>query len=450
VSRSNVEDVAAQVLTAARAAGADAADTVVVESDGLEVGVRLGEPEKLRRARERRVGLRVLVGSSTAIVSTADLSRAAIEEVAREACALARVTAPDEHAGLPDPSDLATALPDLELYDPAAAALEPAAGFALATRAERAALDADPTITNSEGAEFSGGSGHVAYGSSAGFLGAYRSSFFSLSVVPVATRDGELQRDSWYPAGRRLGGLDEPEAVGLEAARRTVRRLGARQIPTGTYPVVFDPPTASSLVRHLASAISGPALYRRTSFLVDRLGDLVTSAIVTIVDDPLRVAGPASRPFDGEGIASRTQTIVERGVLQSYLLDTYSGRRLGRPTTGHATRSVGDAPSVAPTNLHLSAGSETPEAIVASVDRGLYVTELIGFGVNLVTGDYSRGAVGLHIEHGELTHAVHEVTIAGNLRDVLTGIDRVGNDLDERRATSAPTLRVQGLTVAGA
>jgi PmbA protein len=382
-------------------------------------------------------------------VSTADLSRTALEDLAREACALARVTAPDPHAGLPAPGDLATAWPDLELYDPAIETLEPAVGFALATRAERAALDADPAITNSEGAEFSGGGGYVAYASSAGFIGAYRSSFFSLSVVPVAGRDGEMQRDSWYTAGRRLRELDEPEAVGLESARRTLRRLGARQMPTGTYPIVFDPPTASSLVRHLAGAISGPSLYRRTSFLVDRLGEAVTSPIVTIVDDPLRPAGPASRPFDGEGSPARAQTIVERGVLQSYLLDTYSGRRLGRPSTGHASRSVGDAPSVAPTNFHLAAGQETPEEIVASVERGLYVTELIGFGVNLVTGDYSRGAVGLFIEHGELTHAVHEVTIAGNLRDVYAGIDRIGNDLDTRRATSAPTLRVQGLTVAG-
>ena len=449
MSRSDVEDVAAAVLAAAKVTGADAADAVVVESDGLEVGVRLGEPEKLCRARERRVGLRVFMGNSVAIVSSADLSRAAVEDLAREACALARVTAPDPHAGLPDAGELATSVPELDLYDPAVEGLEPAEGFALATRAERAALDADQAVTNSEGAELSAGSAHVAYASSAGFLGAYRSSFFHLSVVPVATRNGEMERDSWHTAARHLDQLDDPESVGLEAARRAVRRLGARQIPTGTYPVVFDPPTASSLLRHLAGAIAGPSLYRRTSFLLDRLGEPVTSPIVTIVDDPLRVAGPASRPFDGEGVTSRTQTIVRDGTLQSYLLDSYSGRRLGRATTGHATRAVGDAPSVAPTNLHLLAGPVTPESIVNSVDRGLYVTELIGFGVNLVTGDYSRGAVGLYIEGGEIAHAVHEVTIAGNLRQILTGIDRVGNDLDPRRATSAPTLRVQGLTVAG-
>ena len=448
MSDPDVRSIAEAVVAAARAAGADAADAIVAESDGLEIGVRLGEPEKLSRARERRMGLRVFAGQSTAIVSSADLSRAAIDEMAREAYALARITEADRHAGLPDADALAGETPALDLYDPAVTSLEPAPAFELATRAEAAALGANDEITNSEGAEFSGGGGRVAYASSTGFIGSYDSSFFSLGVVPVATRNGQMQRDSWHSARRWLDHLDAPEDIGAEAARRALRRLGAQRVATGEYPVVFDPQTASSLLRHLASAISGPALYRRASFLLDCLGESVASPLVTVVDDPLRPAGPASRPFDDEGIASRTQTIVEQGVLRSYLLDTYSARRLGLRSTAHASRSIGDAPSVASTNLHLQPGPETPEAIIASVARGLYVTELIGFGVNLVSGDYSRGASGLWIENGELTHAVEEITIAGNLRTMLAGIDRVGDDLDVQRATSAPTLRVQGLTIA--
>ncbi|HWP66700.1 MAG TPA: metallopeptidase TldD-related protein, partial [Candidatus Limnocylindria bacterium] len=306
-----------------------------------------------------------------------------------------------------------------------------------------------PAITNSEGAEFGGGGGTVAYASSLGFTGSYRRSSFSLSVVPVATRDGAMQRDSWWTSAHRLARLDAPEDVGREAARRTLRRLGARQIATGEYPVVFDPQTAASLLRHLAGAIAGPALYRRASFLLDRLGERIAADEVTIVDDPLLPGAPASRPFDGEGVASRRTTVVERGMLRSYLLDSYSARRLGMRTTGHAARSPSDAPTVAPTNLYLAAGSFTPEEIIGSVERGLYVTELIGFGVNTVTGDYSRGAAGLWIEDGRLTHAVEEVTIAGSLPAMFAGITMIGNDLVFRSAVTAPTLKIDRLTVAG-
>jgi PmbA protein len=447
--RGDATDIARTLVNAALAAGADAADAMVAEGTGLEVGIRLGEPEKLVRSRDRRAGLRVLLGRATAIVSSADVTAATLTDLASQACALARATAPDEHAGLPDPSDLAGTLPELDLWDDAVDALEPEAGFDLARTAEQAALEAAPEITNSEGAEFGGGGGVVAYASSLGFSGAYRRSSFSLSVVPVATRDGAMQRDSWWTASHRLARLDAPGDVGREAARRTLRRLGAQQVPTGEYPVVFDPQMAASLLRHLAGAIAGPSLYRRASFLLDRKGERIAAEGVTIVDDPLLPDAPGSRPFDGEGVTSRRTTIVENGVLQSYLLDSYSARRLGLRTTGHAVRSPGDAPTVSPTNFFLAAGPHTPEEIIGSVERGLYVTELIGFGVNTVTGDYSRGAVGLWIEDGRLTHAVEEITIAGSLPAMLNGITMIGNDLVFRSAVTAPTLKIDRLTVAG-
>jgi PmbA protein len=445
----DIEAVARELVERALAAGARAADAVVADSDGLSVGVRLGEVERLRRARERRAGLRVFVGAATAIVSTSDLSPAALGELAETACALARVTAPDAYAGLPDPADVSAAPPDLGLYDPAVERVEPPDAIARARAAEDAARAFAPEITNSEGAEFGCGSGRVAYASSHGFTGSYAGSSFSLSVVPVAARDGRMQRDWWYTAGRHLAALDAPAQVGAEAARRALRRLGARQIATRECPVVFEAEAAASLLRHLASALAGPALYRRASFLLGRLGERIAAPTVTVVDDPLQPGGLASRPFDGEGVASRRLTVVEAGVLTSYLLDSYAARRLGLRTTGHAARSAGDAPSAAPTNFFLAPGPHPPEAIIASVRAGLYVTELIGFGVNLVTGDYSRGAAGLWIEGGELAYPVEEVTIAGNLLDMLREVEMVGTDLRFRSACAAPTLKIARMTVAG-
>ena len=444
--------VARQLVERAVAAGARAADAVVAESDGLSVGVRLGEVEKLKRARQRRAGLRVFVGNSTAIVSTADLTADGLAELAGLACGLARSTAPDPHAGLPDRADLASngALgADLALEDPAVAALAPETAIAWAREAEKAALDASPEITNSEGAEAGADAGSVAYASSLGFAASYRGSHASLSVTPIGSRDGNMQRDSWYTVHRHLKGLDAPARVGAEAARRTLRRLGARRAPTCECPVVFDPEMASSLLRHLAGAISGSALYRRMSFLLDQLGQPIASPVVTIVDDPLRPAGPASRPFDGEGVAQKRRTIVDRGKLESYLLDSYSARRLGLRTTGHASRGIGDAPGAGPTNFHLTPGQHPPEAIIASIPNGLYVTELIGFGVNGVTGDYSRGAAGVWIERGELAYPVEEITIAGNLRDMLRDVEMVGNDLDPRTSVASPTIKIAKMTIAG-
>ena len=445
----DLRDVAQDLVARACRAGADTADAIVGESDGLEVGIRLGEVEKLKRARERRAGLRVFVGGATAIASSGDLSASGLDALVDDAVALARVTAPDPYGGLPDPADLATALPDLELYDAAVESIEPAAAFDRCRAAEEAARSASEEITNSEGSEFGCGGGQVALASSHGFVGSYGSSSFSLSAVPIATRDGHMQRDYWYSTSRTLDALELADAIGREAARRTLRRLGARRVPTGEYPIVFEPEVAASLLRHLAGAISGSSLYRRASFLVDTLGQSIAAPSVTIVDDPLRPRGLGSRPFDGEGVASTRRTLVEKGVLRSYLLDSYSARRLGLRTTGHAARAAGDAPGVSPTNLYLEAGPHAPEAIIGSVAKGLYVTELIGFGVNTVTGDYSRGAAGIWIESGELTHPVEEITIAGNLREMFRNVEMIGNDLRFRTATASPTLKIARMTLAG-
>lgn len=446
----DLREVTDDLVQRARRAGASSADAIAAESDGLEVSVRLGETEKLRRARERRVGLRVFVGQSTAIVSSADFSAAALDALAHDAVTLARATAADEFAGLPEPNDIATVQPDLQLYDPAVETFDVPDALTMAREAEAAALGASPEITNSEGGECSAGGGQIAYASSLGFNGLYASSSFSVVAVPVASRDGAMQRDHWYSAHRMLRGLEPAADVGREAARRTLRRLGGRRVPTQECPVVFDPQAAASLLRHLAGAISGSALYRRASFLLDKLGEQIASPHVTVLDDPLAIAGLASRPFDGEGVASTRRTIVERGVLQSYLLDSYSARRLGMRPTGHAARAAGDAPGVAPTNFFLTPGPHTPEEIIASVRSGLYVTELIGFGVNGVTGDYSRGAAGLWIENGELTHWVEEVTIAGHLLEMFANISMVGTDLTFRTAVAAPTLKIERMTLAGA
>jgi PmbA protein len=356
---SDVIEIARELVSGALATGARAADAVVAASDGLAVGVRLGEVEKLKRARQRRAGLRVFVGDASAIASTADLSRDGLAELAREAVALARLTAPDPHAGLPDPADLAREMPDLDLHDAAVERVEPEQAIGWAREAEAAALAAGSEITNSEGAEFGTDAGEVAYASSLGFAGAYAGSHATLAVVPVATRDGLMQRDHWYTTHRKLAALDPAVDVGREAARRTLRRLGARRPPTCECPVVFDPETAASLLRHLAGALSGSALYRRLSFLVDRLGEQIASSVVTVIDDPLRPAGPASRPFDAEGVRQARRVVVERGILRTYLLDSYSARRLGLRTTGHAARGVGDAPGAAATNFALEPGTQT-------------------------------------------------------------------------------------------
>ncbi len=445
----NHSELAQDLLDRARVKGASAGDVVIVDGSGFDVQVRLGKIDQLSSAREKRLGLRLFVGQRMAICSTADFSSESLQGLVDDCYALARATAEDPYSGLPAEPPPAAPPVELGLYDPALAELSSEAKIDLALRAEGAALAADARIQNSEGGSLSQGERSVVYASSAGFTGRYASSSISLSVSPLAHENGSMQRDYWYSVSRRLAGLEPPEAIGRTAAARTLRRLGARKIRTCRVPVVFDPETAGDLLGTLGAAVSGYAIYKEASFLIGKLGATIAAAGVTVIDDGTLPGRLGSRPFDGEGLTTRRTPVVENGVLRSYLLDSYAGRKLDLASTGNAARSVGDAPGVAPTNLYLQAGTTAPEAIVQSVRQGLYVTELIGFGVNLVTGDYSRGAAGVWIENGELTHAVHEITIAGNLNEMLRNIDAIGSDLVFRGSIAAPTIRIAEMTIAG-
>jgi PmbA protein len=436
------------VLERATQRGATAADGFLVEERRFGATVRLGEVDTVTHSHDQRLSLRVFAGRASAAASTSDLSPESLERVVDEATHLARITAEDPNAGLPVRATLIQHVPDLELSDPSGHQLSPEEKIEIARRAEAEALRTDPRITNSEGAEYWDRTARYVYATASGFAAGYATSSFGISVVPVASQNGEMQRDGWHSMARRRERLDSPEAVGRIAAQRALRRLGSRKVKTVEVPVVFEPETAASLIRSLASAASGPSLYRRASFLCDRLGSRVAAPGVTVVDDGMMPGALGSRPFDGEGLPTRRTVVVGNGVLESYLLDTYSGHKLGMASTHHAARD-GSGVTVGTTNLMLLPGPATPEEIIGSVRNGLYVTELIGFGVNGVTGDYSRGAAGLWIEDGRLAYPVDEVTIAGNLLDMFAAIDGVGNDLVLRDRTVAPTLRIARMVVAG-
>ncbi|MBI3303254.1 MAG: TldD/PmbA family protein [Deltaproteobacteria bacterium] len=443
-----LEDLATEVLQQAKRLGVSAGDVIIATGESFSAGVRLGEVEKVLNAREKRLGLRLFVGHSSAITSTANFTRESLSALVEETVGLAKATAADEFSGLPAAKDLAQDFPDLDLSD-STPNLTPEDKIALAREAEAAALGMDPRITNSEGAEFSNGSHEVLYANSLGFVGRYYTTSYSLSVVPVASQGGAMQRDYWYSSHRKLNKLEPAAVVGRKAAERTVRRLGARQVKTQEVPVVFDPQMAASLLRHLAGAVSGSALYRKTSFLLGKLGEKIAATGISIDDDARIPSALGSKPFDGEGLPTRRTPVVKDGILTSYLLDTYSARKLGLRSTGNASQSFADAPAASPTNFFLKPGNTSPEEIIRSVGSGLYVTELSGFGVNPVTGDYSRGAVGLWIENGELAYPVEEITIAGNLLEMFQNIEVIGNDLELRGTIAAPTLKIARMTIAG-
>ncbi|MGH7790095.1 MAG: TldD/PmbA family protein [Candidatus Binatia bacterium] len=444
-----LEEIADRLLRGAEQHGASAADVVVVEGDSLMVGVRLGAVEKVQRARAKHLGLRAFVGDRSAVLSTADFTPAALDELSADAVALARVTAEDPFSGLPDAAELAQGMPDMGLFDPKVGTITAEQATEWCKEGEAAARDADPRITNSEGAEFDAGSHLVVYAASNGFHGTYRSSSCSLSVVPVASENGAMERDHWYSAQRYVDKLERPADIGRVAAARALRRLGARKVGTCEVPVVFDPDMAGGLLRHLAGAVSGNALYKGMSFLTGKLGERIAPAFITVYDDGTLPGGLGSKPFDGEGLRTRRTAVVEGGVLSSYLFDTYSGRKMESRSTGNASRSVADSPHVSPTNLFMQAGTTPPAEIIASVKSGLYVTELMGFGVNAITGDYSRGASGMWIENGQLAYPVSEITIAGNLLQMFQNIEVVGDDLIMRHSIAAPTLKISKLMVAG-
>ncbi len=433
------------LVAAALKAGADTADAVAVRGISVGAQVRLGNLEDLERAEGDDLGLRVLVGRKQAIVSTSDPDEAGYPALAERAVAMAKVAPEDPFVGLAGPSQFTSEFPDLDLVD----RFEPDAEL-LVERAREAedAARAVAGVSNSGGASASWGVGGMVLATSAGFLGSYIGSRHSVSASAIAGEGTGMERDYDFSSAIHFPDLDDPAAIGRSAGERAVRRLAPRKLETSTMTVVYDPRVANSLVGHLASAVNGAAIARGTSFLKDRLGEKILGVGIRVVDDPLRRRGHRSRPFDGEGIATRPLDIVADGVLQSWVLDLSSARELGLATTGHAQRSVGSAPSPGTTNLALMPGSTSRDDMIGSVGRGLYVTELIGRGVNLVTGDYSRGAAGFLIENGQLGGPVSEVTIAGNLSEMFAGLVPA-DDLEWRYGTNAPTVMIEGMTVAG-
>jgi PmbA protein len=441
-------DLAQDLVRKSRAAGADAADVLVAEGNEFSVTIRKGEIETLKESGSKALGIRVFVGKRTANSYTSDFTPAALDKLVDDTVAMARVTGEDPAAGLPEEAPPVDDV-DLGLYDPKIDTLPTDERIDRARRAEAAAFAASPAITNSQGASYSSGEGHVVLANSLGFVGSHRSSSASLSVVPIAEKDGVMERDYWYSSVRALEDQLSPEEIGRIAAERTLRRVGAQKIATCEVPIVFDPETAGELLGHLFSAMSGYSVFRNSTFLKDRLGEQVASPLLTVVDDPRRYRGLGSRPFDGEGLPTRRLVPLEKGVLRHFLCDSYSARKIGARSTGSARRGVAGGPGVGAGNLYFDAGTTAPDEILAGVERGLYVTDLIGFGVDLVSGDFSQGASGHWIEKGALVHPVNEVTIAGNLKAMLMDVDAVGSDLEFRGSVAAPTLRVKKMTVSG-
>jgi PmbA protein len=437
--------LAERLVEAARKAGADAADAVAVRSVSLSVEVRDGNVEETERAEGDDVGLRVLVGRKQAVVSTNDLRGNGADALAERAVAMARVAPEDKYAGLADAALLARKLPDLDLIDPALPDVSTLESHARA--AESAAL-AVKGVSKSGGASAAAGIGGMVLVTSHGFLGSYVASSHSISATAIAGEGTGMERDYDYTSARHAGDLESIEKIGRSAGERAVKRLNPRKVETRRVPVVYDPRVAGSLVGHLASAINGASIARKTSFLRDRMGARLFPKGIRIVDDPLRPRGLRSHPFDGEGVAGKELAVIDDGMLTSWFLDSATARELSLTTTGHASRGVSSSPSPSPTNLHLAAGRASAQELIAAIKDGFYVTELVGMGANLVTGDYSRGASGLWIENGELTFAVSEVTIAGKLKDMFASLEPA-NDLTFRYGINAPTVRVEGLTVAG-
>jgi PmbA protein len=372
------------------------------------------------------------------------------------AVALANVTEEDAFIGLPETEEFGSVPDDLHLFFEDVYSLPGTERIEWARRAEAAAMAADPRITNSDGGSFDAATGRKILANSRGFVGSYRSSYAGVSAAPLARdENGQMQRDGWWSSARRMVNLESPEAVGAEAARRTVRRLGARRVATQRVPIVFAPEVARSLIGSVFDAVSGDAIWRHASYLAGKLGEQIGAATLTIIDDstmmlPTGVGGFGSTPFDGEGLPSRRNVVVEGGALRNYMLNSYAARKLGKKSTHNASRGLAGAPGIGCGNLYLEPGTQSPEEIIGEVKAGLYVTSLMGFGTNIVTGDYSRGAAGLWIENGQLTHAVEEITIAGHLGEMLMNVTAIGNDLVFRGSVASPTLRIDGMTIAGA
>ncbi len=434
------------LIDIAKKAGADQADTALVERAELGVSVRLGKLEDVERSESRDMGLRVMVGQRQAVISSTDLEAKTLADLAERAVAMARAAPEDPYCGLADPARLARQIPDLDLADPA----EPTA-----ETLEETARTAEDTgravkgITNTEGGGASWSRASITLVTSGGFVGSYGTTGHSLYCALLAGEGTGMEHDYDYSSKRHGGDLDSPEKIGAEAAARALARLGARKADSAQVPIIYDPRVSTTLVGHLAGGVSGSAVARGTSFLKDRMGEAIFPKAVNITDDPLKIRGLGSKPFDGEGVATAALNLIENGVLKSWILDTGTAKQLDLTTTGHASRSTRSPPSPSTTNLTLLPGAMTPEELISDIKSGFYVTELIGMGVNQVTGDYSRGAAGFWIENGEKAYPVSEVTVAGNLKDMFAHLT-AANDLEDRGATNAPTVRIDGMTVAGA
>jgi PmbA protein len=449
LSANNLEDLAQDVIRRAMNSGASAAECTVSEGDQFSVNVRMGEIETLTEAGSRGAGLRVLVGKHMGSAYTSDLSEHGIARMVSSALELAKITTEDPLAGLPDPSELGKLEVDLQLYSPAVAELPTEWKIEQAKAAEAAAFEVDERIANSEGASFDTHTGRTVFVNSLGFAGSYRTSSCSLAAVPIARSGDEMERDYWFSVVRDVNRLEKPGIVGRRAAERALRRLGARKIATQKVPIILEPRVARSLVDNIFDAVSGDAIYRGESFLAGKLGQKIATEKLTVIDDSTIPGLLGSSPFDDEGVPSRRTVVIEDGVLKSWLLNSYTARKLGMRTTGNASRGITGNAGVGHGNLFIQPGPESPDNIIKQVRRGFYVTELIGFGVNVVTGDYSRGAAGLWIENGELAYPVSEVTIASTLQEMLNGIEAIGSDLDFLGSIASPTLLIGEMTVSG-
>jgi len=446
----DLKDLSQDVVRRAIKGGASAAECVIREGDEFSTLVRLGQVETLKQSGSKAIGIRVFNGQRAASTYSSDFSREGLDRMIKSAIELSKITSEDPFAGIPDTAQLGSLPGDLDLYYPDVYSLSGEERISYARRAEKAALDYDPRIKNSDGGSFDAATGHKIMANSHGFVGEYRRSYCSISAVPIAqTEDGAMQRDYWFSVSRNLSKLESPEHVGTVAAQRTLRRLGAKRVKTKQVPVVFDPMVSTSILEHIFEGINGDSVYRGASFLAGKLGQKIAGDAVNIIDDGTIPGGFGTSPFDGEGIPTRRTVLIENGVLASYLLNTYTAKKLGLQTTANASRGLAGTPGIGPGNFFLQPGKKTPKEIIAGIPDGLYVTEFLGHGANLVTGDYSRGASGLWISGGELTYPVEEITVAGNLKEIFFNITEIGNDLEFRGSVACPTIRIDGLLVGG-
>jgi PmbA protein len=455
----DLKTIASDVLSRALKAGASDAETVLYEGYEFSAQVRLGQVEQLKESGSRAIGLRVFLGQQVANTSSSDLSPEGLTRLVEGAISLARITSEDPFAGLPEPEEFGQLEGDQHLYFDDVNAMPPAERIEIARRTEAAALAYDTRIQNSRGADFDTSTSHKIMMNSRGFVGEYRRSYCGFSASPIAQDDqGHMQRDYWYSNARTATLLEDPEAIGREASRRAIERLGARRVPTQRAAVVFGTELAHSVIGCIFDAANGDSIYRNASFLSGMLGEQIAGENITVIDDGTlifdhdgkKVGGFGTRPFDSEGLPTRRTVLVERGILKNYVLNTYTARKLHMQSTGNASRGLAGNPGIGAGNFFLEPGTITPSELIADIKSGLFVTETMGHGVNLVTGDYSHGASGLWIENGEFAYPVEEITIAGNLKDMYKNISAIGNDLLFRGASAAPTIRIEGMTIAGA